>query len=90
MAQLKPLHVVIAGTKFGYPEGSGAAARAHAYATGLIHSGAAAKVVSLSTPDPEGAGMNVAVAGVYDGVHSSTPAGPAYGAPRSWAAGCSS
>ena len=68
VAQPEPLHVVIAGTKFGYPEGAGAAARAHAYATGLIHNDAAVKVVSLLTPDPEGAGVNVAVAGVYEGV----------------------
>jgi glycosyltransferase involved in cell wall biosynthesis len=62
------LSVVIAGMKFGYPEGSGAAARTHAYAKGLSESGAAVHVVSLLTPSRSGPGMNAEASGAYDGV----------------------
>jgi len=62
------LSVVIAGTAFGYPEGSGAAARTRAYAKGLAESGARVHVVSLLTPGRSGPGVNPAASGVEDGV----------------------
>ena len=62
------LSVVIAGTAFGYPEGSGAAARTRAYAKGLMENGARVHVVSLLPPGRRGAGMNPAPSGVHEGV----------------------
>ena len=62
------LSAVIAGMAFGYPEGSGATARAHAYARGLTEAGARVHVVSLLTPDSSPTGMNDAASGTYDGV----------------------
>jgi len=62
------LSVVIAGTAFGYPEGSGAAARTRAYAKGLTESGAHVHVVSLLTPSRSGTGVNPDASGVDDGV----------------------
>ena len=67
-AKSPPVTVVIAGMRFGYPHGLGATARVHAYARGLVESGSRVRVVSLLTPDPGGAGPNVAPAGVHEGV----------------------
>jgi glycosyltransferase involved in cell wall biosynthesis len=64
-----PVSVIIAGDRFAYPHGMGATARVHAYAKGLIDSGANVRVVSLLTPPPDGdLGGNHLAAGVYDGV----------------------
>lgn len=64
----RPLSVIIAGMKFGYPEGSGAAARARGYARALASSGVQVLVVSLMPPSAAGSGANPAVSGVRDGV----------------------
>ncbi|MEZ5125369.1 MAG: glycosyltransferase family 4 protein [Thermoleophilia bacterium] len=61
------LAVVIAGTKFAYPEGSGAASRTHAYARGLMEDGVPVKVVSLLTPSTS-ATSEERVRGVHEGV----------------------
>ena len=60
--------MLIAGERFGYPHGFGAAARVGAYARGLQENGAVVHVVSMLTPSPGGAGPNQATAGVHDGV----------------------
>lgn len=60
--------MMIAGERFGYPHGFGAAARVGAYARGLQENGAVVHVVSMLTPSPGGAGPNQAAAGVHDGV----------------------
>jgi glycosyltransferase involved in cell wall biosynthesis len=64
-----PVSVIIAGRRFGYPHGMGATARVHAYAKGLIESGARVRVISLLTPPLNGdPGGNHLAVGVYDGV----------------------
>ena len=62
------LRVMIAGTRFGYPHGAGAAARVTAYARGLQDAGAVVHVVSMMTPSPKGADVNQHASGVHDGV----------------------
>jgi len=60
--------VLIAGTRFGYPHGSGAAARVAAYAHGLQDAGAVVHVVSMLTPRPSGSDPNGMPRGVHEGV----------------------
>ena len=74
--------------RFGYPHGLGATARVHAYARGLVESGSRVRVVSLLTPDPGGAGANVAPAGVHEGVPFEYACGTRARARPFWGAGC--
>lgn len=60
--------VVIAGEKFGYPYGSGASSRVHAYAKGLLAAGARVTVLCVEPSEIAGDEVNAAAAGTYDGV----------------------
>jgi glycosyltransferase involved in cell wall biosynthesis len=69
VADGRPATVIIAGDKFGYPNGLGATARVAAYAQGMAASDACVHVVSLATPGPSCAdGGNSAASGVANGV----------------------
>jgi glycosyltransferase involved in cell wall biosynthesis len=60
--------VLIAGDRFGYPHGAGAAARVTAYARGLQDAGAVVHVVSMMSPNINGPDLNETPSGVHDGV----------------------
>jgi len=64
-----PVSVVIAGSRFSYPHGMGASSRVHAYAKGLLESGARVRVVSLLSPPLSGhPGDNDLASGMHEGV----------------------
>jgi len=64
-----PVNVIIAGSRFSYPHGMGASARVHAYAKGLLESGARVRVVSLLSPPLSGGpGDHDLASGVHEGV----------------------
>jgi glycosyltransferase involved in cell wall biosynthesis len=61
-------NVVIAGEKFGFPYGSGASSRVHAYAKGLLANGARVIVLCVEASGSRAEPLNTAAAGTYDGV----------------------
>lgn len=60
--------VIIAGEKFGFPYGSGASSRVHAYAKGLLAAGARVTVLCVEPTEVDDESLNRAAAGTYDGV----------------------
>jgi glycosyltransferase involved in cell wall biosynthesis len=63
------MNVIITGTCFSFPNGTGAAARVMAFAKGLMHHGATVKVLCLKpTGDQPGNTGHLCVNGVYEGI----------------------
>jgi glycosyltransferase involved in cell wall biosynthesis len=63
------VNILIVGDSFGFPHGTGATARVHAYAKGLQANGATVRVLCFKTSERNpNAALNTQPRGVYDGI----------------------
>jgi len=63
------MKVLIVGDAFGFPNGTGATARVHAYARGLMENGVEVKVFCLEPTEPrQGPRANTQAKGNYEGI----------------------